>query len=99
MLHTITADSIIVNWAALVRDMLCNLVFGFALMQHGVTNRTYIISLFKQRLHDQYIKQWFASVSTRSSCSLYKNITNHFRCQNYFHIVTNCKHIISLTRF
>ena len=68
-------------------------------MQQGVTNRTYFISLFKQRLRDQYIQQWFTSVSTRSSCSIYKNITNHFRCQNYFHMVTNCKHRISLIRF
>ena len=57
------------------------------------------ISLFKQRLRDQYIQQWFTSVSTRTSCSIYKNITNHFRCQNYFHLVTDCKHRISLIRF
>ena len=99
MLHTITANNTIVNWAALVRDMLFNLGFGYAWMQQGVTNRTYFISLFKQRLRDQYIQQWFTSVSTRSSCSIYKNITNHFRCQNYFHMVTNCKHRISLIRF
>ena len=99
MLHTITANNTIVNWAALVRDMLSNLGFGYAWMQQGVTNRTYFISLFKQRLRDQYIQQWFTSVSTRSSCSIYKNITNHFRCQNYFHMVTNCKHRISLIRF
>ena len=87
------------NWAALVRDMLFNLGFGYAWMQQGVTNRTYFISLFKQRLRDQYIQQWFTSVSTRSSCSIYKNITNHFRCQNYFHMVTNCKYRISFIRF
>ena len=50
-------------------------------------------------LCDQYIQQWFTSVSTRWSCSLYKNITNHFRCQNYFNMVTNCKRRISLIRF
>ena len=46
MLHTITANNTIVNWAALVRDMLFNLGFGYAWMQQGVTNRTYFISLF-----------------------------------------------------
>ena len=66
--------------------MLFNLGFGYAWMPQSVTNRTYVISLFKQRLRDQYIQQWFTSVSTRSSCSLYKNITNRFRCQNYFHM-------------
>ena len=70
-----------------IRDMLFNLF--------NVTNRTYFMSLFKQRLRDQYIQQWFISVSTRSSCSLYKNITNNFWCQNYFHMVTNCNHKIS----
>ena len=99
MLHTITGDNTIVNWAALVGDMLFNMGFGYAWLQQGVTNRTYFISLFKQRLRDQYIQQWFTSVSTRSSCSIYKNITNYFRCQNYFLIVTNCKHRISLIRF
>ena len=99
MLQTITSDNTIVNWAALVRYMLFNLGFGYAWMQQGVTNRTYFISLFKQRLRDQYIQQWFTLVSTRSSCSIYKNVTNHFRCQNYFHMVTNCTHIISLIRF
>ena len=49
MLHTITADNTIVNWAALVRDMLFNLGFGYAWMQQGVTNRPYFISLLKER--------------------------------------------------
>ena len=57
MLHTITADNTIVNWAALVRDMLFNLGFGYAWIQQSVTNRTYFISLLKQRLRDQYIQQ------------------------------------------
>ena len=61
----------------------------------NVTNRTYFMISFKQRLRDQYIQQWFISVSTRSSCSLYKNITNNFWCQNHFHMVTNCNHKIS----
>ena len=58
MLHTITADITIVNWAVLVRDMLINVGFGYAWIQQGVTNRTQFISLFKQRLRDQYIQQW-----------------------------------------
>ena len=29
LLHTITADNTIVNWAALVRNMLLNLGFGY----------------------------------------------------------------------
>ena len=48
MLHTITANNTIVNWAALVRDMLSNLGFGYAWMQQGVTNRTYFISFFNR---------------------------------------------------
>ena len=55
LLHIITADITIVNWAALVRNMLFNLGFGYAWMQQVVKNRTYFISLFKQRLRDQYI--------------------------------------------
>ena len=49
------------------------------------------------------IKRFFGrllSLLTRHSyVYIYKNITNHFRCQNYFHMVTNCKHRISLLRF
>ena len=57
MLHTITAHNTIVNWAALERNMLFNFGFGYARIQHGATNITYFISLFKQRLRDQYIQQ------------------------------------------
>ena len=99
IVHTIAANNTIVNSASLVRNMLFNLGFGYAWRPQSVTNRTYVISLFKQRLRDQYIQQWFTSVSTRSSCSLYKNIANRFRCQNYFHMATNCKHKISCQIF
>ena len=55
MLHTITADNTIVNWAALVRNMLFNLGFGYVRIQQDVKNGKYSISLFKQRLRDEYI--------------------------------------------
>ena len=35
MLHTFTEDTTIVNWAALVRNMLFNLGFGYAWIQQG----------------------------------------------------------------
>ena len=71
MLHTITADNTIVNWAALVRDMLFNLGFGYAWMQHGVANRTFFISLFKQRLRDNDLGDEFHCL---------------FECENTRHI-------------
>ena len=49
MLHTITADITIVNWADLVRDMLFNLGFGYAWMQEGVTNNKHILLVYLNR--------------------------------------------------
>ena len=42
MLLTITADNTIVNWAALVKNMLLNLGFGYAWIQQGVANRSFL---------------------------------------------------------
>ena len=48
MIYTITADITIAYWAALVRNVLFNLGFGYAWIQHGVINRTYFNNLFKR---------------------------------------------------
>ena len=43
MLLTITADNTIVNWAALVKNMLFNSGFGYAWIKQGVANRSFFI--------------------------------------------------------
>ena len=51
MLHTITANNTIVNWAALVRNMLFNLGFGYAWIQQNLLQIEHILLVYLNRYY------------------------------------------------
>ena len=65
-----------------------------------VANELYLIISCKQRLCDQYIKQWFGIISScMSSCMLYKDLHVSFSFSDYLNITMPLKHRIALTKF
>ena len=53
-----------VNWAVLVRNLLSELEFYEVWVQQGVGNYNVFISLFKQRLTDNYVQNTNARLQT-----------------------------------
>ena len=66
MLQDVEAHPNKVNWAVLVRNLLSELGFYEVWVQQGVGNYNVFISLFKQRLTDNYVQNTNAQLQTHS---------------------------------
>ena len=70
-------------WIKLVKDTLENLGYNYIWQGQYVDNVELFKIKIKQRLTDQYKKQWEASLYESSKCSFYKTINNDLRMQQY----------------
>lgn len=74
MLSDIEVNPNVTNWASLVRDILVSLGFNEVWLQQGVGNYSRFISLFKQRLNDNFIQNWHARIDNSTRALFYKYI-------------------------
>lgn len=87
------------NWCSLLRDLLCRLGFHDAWLFQDVGNSNIFLSLVKQRLKDQFLRNWNFSISAISRADLYKHMhTSGFRFQPYLDVLTIDKFRIALTK-
>lgn len=62
------------NWAYLVKDLLSRLGFYEVWLNQGVGNIEIFLSLFKQRLTDNFVQNWLERLNNSSRASFYVNI-------------------------
>ena len=55
-------DSTIVTWMSLVKELLFKIGFGHYWEQQCVFNENHFLSIFKQRIFDIYLQEWYADV-------------------------------------
>ena len=72
MLQDVEAHPNQVNWAVLVRNLLAELGFYEVWIQQGVGNYNVFISLFKQRLTDNYVQNTIARLQTHSRARFFQ---------------------------
>ena len=82
MLNDITDRQNTQNWASLVRNTLANLGFFDVRLSQGVGDINNYLSVFKQRLSDNFLKNWNNRLTESSRTSFYKAISI-FRFQPY----------------
>ena len=63
-----------VNWASLLCDLLRSLGFYEVWLHQGVGNQSAFVSLFKQRVTDNFIQNWHSRLENSSRANFYKNI-------------------------
>ena len=74
-----------INWAVLVRKLLCELGFYEVWLQQGVGNVNIFLSIFKQRVGDHFQQVLNNELSNSSRAVFYRSISHSFPglSQNY----------------
>ena len=86
MLQDVEAHPNKVNWAVLVRNLLSELGFYEVWVQQGVGNYNVFISLFKQRLTDNYIQNTNARLQTHSRARFF-NLFGSFQFHDFLNLI------------
>ena len=86
MLQDVEAHPNKVNWAVLVRNVLTELGFYEVWVQQGVGNYNVFISLFKQRLTDNYVQNTIARLQTHSRARFF-NLFGSFQFHDYLNLI------------
>ena len=76
-----------VNWVFFVKNMLYTYGFGFAFLNQGVGNEKQFMSLFKQRVKDNHLQEWYSSVNEMSKLECYSKFKNMFEMEKYLSVI------------
>ena len=87
MKNDFEADDSIINWAALVRKLLCEMGFYEVWLQQGVGDVNTFLSAFKQRVSDQFQQSWHNEIHNLSRAIFHRTISE-FCFQDYLEVVT-----------
>lgn len=86
-----------VNWAYLVRDLLSRMGFNDVWLNQGDGNLDVFLSLFKQRLTDNFVQNWHERLSISSRANFYITVAD-FRPKMYLESVNVLKFRTALAR-
>ena len=73
-----------VCWATIVKNTLFSLGFGYAWLNQGVGCETSFFALFKQRMIDHFLQEWYSSVLNKDTYSTYCLFKTSFEPGPYF---------------
>jgi len=74
-------------WASLVKNTLFSMGFGYAWFNQGVGCERSFVSLFKQRLKDNYMQEWSSSIMEKDIFSTYRLFKTQFESEKYFDFI------------
>ena len=87
------------NWVTHVKNLLYRYGFAYAYINQGVGNNAVFISLFKQRVLDNYIQEWHSIINDSPKLSCYKMFKINFELERYLSVVNIRKYLIVLCKF
>jgi hypothetical protein len=97
MLSDIEKNPTIVTWAKNVRHILENMGFYEAWI-FGVGNPDLFIHVFKERIRDNFIQNWYEEINLSTRADSYR-LFSDFGFKSYLNTVNICKFRYDLTRF
>ena len=97
MLHDLEELPNKTNWASLVRDLLASLGFRNVWLAQGVGNIGAFLSVFKQRLHDNFMQNWHDRLNNSSRANFYKSAAQ-FQFQTYLEQINVFKYMQALSK-
>ena len=74
-------------WASRLRDLLCKFGFGFVWLQKSVGNERAFLALLKERLCDDFKREWTTALNSSERFSLYASFKSNLLTENYFDFV------------
>ena len=93
------ADAGVTNWASCLKHILYSNGFGYVWERQSVEKVHTFISSLVQRLKDQHIQQWFASIHRHLKLDAYIGFKTVYEHESYFLCVTIRKFIRILAQF
>ena len=91
-------DKGITNWFANVRNLLEKYGFLDIWLDPLSVNQNQFIAIFKQRLLDEYIQEWRASVNNNDILFLYRSVKINFGMESYLENIFSRNLRIALTK-
>lgn len=79
------------KWLDNVKNLICTNGYSNIWYEHNVTNISWFVKSFKQKLKDEYIQNWSSLVDKASSGINYRMFKETFQINNYFSYLTNKK--------
>ena len=96
LLDDIASNPNVKNWASIVKNTLSNLGFYHVWASQGIGNVKNFLTIFKQRLRDNFIQSWEERLYASSRADFYKEIAS-FGFQTYLDKLSIRKFRIALT--
>ena len=87
------------SWLYGVRNLLCSIGLGEVWFCHNITNIPLFLSVFENRLKDEFIQERNGFFESSSKCSLYRHIVDDFHIQSYLSKSLNIKNIRLITKY
>ena len=87
------------NWVSYVKNLLFRYGFGFAFENQGVGNQKQFLCMFKQRLKDNYVQEWYSSTNETSKLKHYCQYKSSFEMEKYLSVIDIRKYKIALAKF
>ena len=82
-----------------VKNLLFRYGFGYAFEYQDVGDQKQFLSMFKQRLKDNYIQEWHSSTNETSKLKYYCKYKSVFELEKYLVVVSIRKYRIALSKF
>ena len=82
-----------VTWASLVRDLLLKCGMGTYWIAQDVGSHKLFLSMFKRRVKDIYLQDWWAKILETSTGRLYQHIKEGFRYEPYLDLLSKATRI------
>ena len=70
-----------------VKKLLYDYGFIIVFDNQAVVNEVVFLSMFKQRILDCFLQEWYTSKSNSSMLTLYRRVKDRFEYENYLDIV------------
>ena len=86
------------NWFSNVRTLLEKYGFLNVWLNPSSVNQNQFIAVFKQRLLDEYVQEWRASLNTNDVLILYRSVKDNFEMEPYLENIISRNLRIALTK-
>ena len=75
------------NWVSNVKKLLYDYWFNYVFDNQTVANEVVCLSMFKHRILDCFLQEWYTSKYNSSMLTRYHQVKNRFGYDNYLDIV------------
>ena len=86
------------NWFNKVKNLLTRYGFYYVWCNESQINETHFISIFKQRLIDEYLQQWQGNINDNGVLTLYRELKTSFEFESYLDNIVSRNLRIAITK-